>query len=197
VATNYTEASWLRRTWERVATVLAVIGLIDVSSQLIHWAALIHWVVTNYAIVRTWLFGWLPFHIHLEWHDPIVLFLIFLSVTNVGYYRRTGHTIVEVLRLLTRLLIEEDRYALIIVIMCALPAPIIYILIDHSLMFNVTFGVSVVIGALFAPVYLLLTMALLGSAIEAWRWLLVTAAIFGSLVAINQVYVLYLEPLPH
>jgi hypothetical protein len=83
------QAGWLRRTWEKIATVLAVIGLIDLSSQLIHWAALIHWVATKYAIVRAWLFGWLPFHIAPEWHDPIVLFLIFFSVTNLGYYQKT------------------------------------------------------------------------------------------------------------
>jgi DNA-binding transcriptional MocR family regulator len=69
----------LRNTWEKVATVLAVIGLIDVSGQLIHWAELIHWIAEHYAAVRTWLFGWLPFHIPVEWHDPIVLFFIFFE----------------------------------------------------------------------------------------------------------------------
>jgi hypothetical protein len=84
------ESGWLRRAWERVATILAVISLIDVSSQLIHWAKLIHEIAEKYAIVRTWLFGWLPFHIPPEWHDLIVLFSILLSVINVGVYRETG-----------------------------------------------------------------------------------------------------------
>jgi hypothetical protein len=86
-------AGVLRRSWEKIAIVLAVIGLVDVSSQLIKWAASIHWIATKYAIVRAWLFGWLPFHIPPEWHDPIVLFLIILSVTNVGVYRETGPSI--------------------------------------------------------------------------------------------------------
>ena len=88
------QAGWLGRTWEKVATVLAVIGLADLSGQLIKWAAAIHWIITKYAIVRAWLFGWLPFHIPPEWHDPIVLFIILFSVTNVGVYRSTQHTFV-------------------------------------------------------------------------------------------------------
>lgn len=47
------QASWMRRYWEKVATVLAVIGLIDVSSQLIHWAKLLHEIAEKYAIVRS------------------------------------------------------------------------------------------------------------------------------------------------
>src|SRR5258708_19274290 len=84
------QSTWLRRTWEKVAIVLAVIGLVDLSRQLIEWAALVHWIVTKYAIVKIWLFGWLPFHIPPEWHDPIVLLSLLLSVTNVGVYRETG-----------------------------------------------------------------------------------------------------------
>jgi hypothetical protein len=92
-----------------------VIGLADLSGQLIKWAAVIHWIVTKYAIVRAWLFGWLPFHIPLEWHDPIVLFLILLSVTNMALYRETGHSILSLLlhkesrsRILGRLVVEDE-----------------------------------------------------------------------------------------
>jgi hypothetical protein len=98
VATADTEApskpnlSRLRRGWEKMATVLAVIGLIDVSSQLIHWAKLIHEIAEKYAAARTWLFSWLPFHIPLELHDPIVLLLILFSVTNIGLYQGTGRS---------------------------------------------------------------------------------------------------------
>jgi hypothetical protein len=91
-ASTMPQAGWLRRTWEKVATVIAVVGLIDFTGQLIHWAKLIHEIVTQYAVVRGWLFGWLPFHIPPQWHDPIVLLLIFFSMTNVGLYRRTRHT---------------------------------------------------------------------------------------------------------
>jgi hypothetical protein len=40
-------------------------------------------------------------------------------------------------------------------------------------------------------------MSMLEGAFVAWRWVLTTAAIFGALVVINQVYVLWLEPLAH
>jgi hypothetical protein len=78
----------LRRTWEKIATVLALIGLIDLTGQLIKWAGLIHWVAEKYAAVKAWLFSWLPLHIPPEWHDPIVLFLIFFSLTNIAVYRK-------------------------------------------------------------------------------------------------------------
>jgi hypothetical protein len=91
---------WTRSTWEKLATVLAVISLIDLSSQLVKWAALIHWIVENYALVKNWLFGWLPFHIPPEWHDYILLFFIIFSVTNVGFYQRTGRTFARQLYLM-------------------------------------------------------------------------------------------------
>src|SRR5713226_9762871 len=100
--THTDEAGSLRRTWEKVATVLAVIGLADLFGQLIKWAAAIHWIITKYAIVRGWLFGWLPFHIPAELHDIIVLLLIFYSVANGGAYQRTGET-------LTKRLLHELR----------------------------------------------------------------------------------------
>jgi len=78
------------RIWEKTATVLAVISLADLGGQVIKWAAAIHWLIDKYKIVKVWLFAWMPFHIPPEWHDYIVLFLILFSVTNVGFYRRTG-----------------------------------------------------------------------------------------------------------
>jgi hypothetical protein len=50
---------WTRWTWEKLATVPAVISLIDLNRQ----ASLIHWIVEKYAIIKNWLFGWLPFHV--------------------------------------------------------------------------------------------------------------------------------------
>ena len=38
-------------------------------------------------------------------------------------------------------------------------------------------------------------VVLFGAAVLAWRWVLTTVAIFGALIIINQVYVLWLEPL--
>jgi hypothetical protein len=91
---------WVRRNWEMLATVLAVISLIDLSSQLIKWATLIHWLVERYGFVRNWLFGWLPFRVPPEWRNYIVLFLVLFSVTNVGFYKRMGRTYVKQLFLM-------------------------------------------------------------------------------------------------
>jgi hypothetical protein len=224
-----TEASvarvgWVRRTWEKIATVIAVIGLADLSGQLIKWAAAIHLVITKYAIVKAWLFGWLPFHIPPEWHDPIVLLLIFLSVTNMGVYRETGKTYIfyalkhgwnriillalwplkvfnsRINHKYNRIVMKESMlypqgYTAVLAIklivllgFCAFMAffadPIGRILIA---MFVVT---AVVTTAVQSGMSILLDGAFL-----AWRWLLVTAAIFGALVIVNQVYVLWLEPL--
>src|SRR5262249_2528919 len=70
--------------------VLAVISLVDLTRQLVEWAALIHAIAERYAQVRRWLFKWVPFHIPEEWHDYIVLGIISITVMNAGYYRRTG-----------------------------------------------------------------------------------------------------------
>jgi hypothetical protein len=91
-----------RSAWEKLATALAVISLVDLSGQLIKWAALIHWIVERYAIVRNWLFGWLPFHVPPEWRNYIVLFLAVFSVTNLGFYQRTGRTYAKQLFLFFR-----------------------------------------------------------------------------------------------
>jgi hypothetical protein len=222
------KAGWLRRAWERVATVLAVIGLIDVSSQLIHWAKLIHEIAEKYAIVRSWLFGWLPFHIPPEWHDPIVLFLIFFSVTNLGYYQTTKNLfmlfIVKYINTgiwddITEVFTEafkrlNKRHNRSVVVHQIKRIGFKRFLIKQGLMYAVLVGLfsffpwfsnerswwSIVLILFFAavPIAFLAThviMSMLEGAFVAWRWLLTTAAIFGALVAINQVYVLWLEPL--
>jgi hypothetical protein len=216
------QAGWLRRTWEKIATVLAVIGLIDLSSQLIHWAALIHWVATKYAIVRAWLFGWLPFHIAPEWHDPIVLFLIFFSVTNLGYYQKTKRMFMLFIVKYINTGIWDDiteafkRHNRSVVVHHIKRIGFKRFLIKQGLMYAVLVGLfsffpwfsnerswwSIVLIFFFAagPIALLAThviMSMLEGAFVAWRWVLTTAAIFGALVVINQVYVLWLEPLAH
>jgi hypothetical protein len=181
--------SRLRRTWEKVGTVLAVIGLVDVTGQLIKWATVIHWIAERYATARTWLFGWLPFHIPPERHDSIVLLLIFFSVTNLGSYQSAGYTFVDWLRVLLKgFNVEtiEDRWyyifyaasfttALVVVLFLGNYDSIVYILL--------AFASPVLLGLLFV-----LT-------VSGFRWLLVTGAIFGALVAVNYAYVQWLEPL--
>jgi hypothetical protein len=214
---------------------------LTLSSQLIHWAALIHWIVAQYALAKAWLFGWLPFHIPPEWHDPIVLGLILLSVTNMGLYRETGYTIVSLLlhkqsqrRILGRLVVEDEpisskpippyvRWAfrnvglldlhletsdhirsssvfLTLVILAATSAVGLFLYIESYVFTDIRTlmssderlgGLAVIIVILLA----MLIFAILGAVYVARRWLLTTVAIFVALVIINQVYVLWLEPL--
>jgi hypothetical protein len=197
---------FLRYFRGKVSTVLALIGLVDLTSQLIKWAALIHWIASEYAICRTWLFGWLPFHIPPEWHNYIVLSVILFSVTNVGFYRQTGELyFVELLLLPTRLIgispIWERRHVadadgLIFRIsefcwIVSLNIPIIYFL---SLGLHHFFGVELppippqakwlALGAFMGATGILI----------AWRWILGTAFLFGILVGINEIYVHWLAP---
>ena len=83
--------------WARIATFLAILGLIDVSHQLVEWAAVIHELVSGYVAIREEMFRWLPFHIPPDWHNYIFLTGVMLSVANVGYYRETGRIFAVVL----------------------------------------------------------------------------------------------------
>ena len=80
------------RWWEKAGSVLAIFGLADLFGQFVKWAGIVHWLVSQYAAAKAWVFSWLPFHIPPEWHDPIVLLLVLFTVTNLGFYRRTGRT---------------------------------------------------------------------------------------------------------
>jgi hypothetical protein len=189
MATTETEAptasaGWLRRAWQawlQVGGVLAVITLVDLTGQLIKWAAVIHWIAAQYAVVRAWLFGWLPFHILPALHDPIVLLLILFGVANVGVYRRTGRNFVS-------LAISEFGGGFVATIAGAGVALLLTLIISNQYFtpLNIILSIGLAILSL---------MIGFVAAIIAWRWLLITAAIFGALILVNQVYVLWLEPL--
>jgi hypothetical protein len=196
----------LRRAWQKIATVLAVIGLVDLSSQLIKWAALIHWIAETYAAVRAWLFGWL--HLPPEWHDPIVLLLILFSVTNVGLYRRTQHTFIFYLRKGFWLFWINDRdyvknrpVAAALEVAVSWTALIVasvfiyFIEYPHQPSSVAFFFIGFLMTFIVTPIAIPLIMAMSEVISLAWRWLLTTAAIFGALVIVNQVYALWLEPL--
>jgi len=193
------QVGWLRRTWEKIATVLAVIGLIDVTGQLIHWAQLKHEIATQYAIVRAWLFSWLPFHIPPELHDPIVLFLILVSVTNIGIYKTYGITILSVLFARRSLPLSFLRHVpflstvvvpLSILLFTGIALYVAYVFHRHG---DDIYNMATMVTFLLVSYFLFLPTA--AAVFLTWRWLLTTAVIFGALVAINQVYVLWLEPL--
>jgi hypothetical protein len=91
----------LGRVWDKISLALTVLGLIDVTSQLVEWAEFIHWIVQKYKIWRDWLFYFLPFHIPEEWRNYVVILGLAFSVTNIGYYKRTGK--LYILQLITML----------------------------------------------------------------------------------------------
>jgi hypothetical protein len=159
------------------------------TGQLITWASWVHWIAENYATVRAWLFGWMPFHIPREWHDPIILLLIFFSVTNLGSYQSTGLTFVDWLRVLIKgfdVKTIEDRWYFIFYVASFTAALIVVLFLrdyDYIVYILLAFMSPVLLGLLFA-----LT-------VSGFHWLLATAAIFGALVVVNYAYVQWLEPL--
>ena len=206
-----------RTAWEWVCGVLALIGVVDVTSQLIKWAALIHWIVEKYAAVRVWLFGWLPFHVPPELRDYILLFLIFMSVTNVGFYQRTGRMYVKQLFLMltswenpdrtfdgtplsaNKESTREERVLAVLTVGLAVPAGAAAVFYIVQFVWHITkiqrieWGTDEGVGVL----VILFLLALLGGALVAWRWIASTAAAFVVLVAVNELYVRWLEPFAH
>ena len=198
-----------RSTWEKVATVLSLIGLVDLTSQLIKWAAVVHWLAVRYAGVRAWLFSWLPFHIPPEWHDYIVLLTIFLSVANVGFYKQTGKLylfqalITPVLLLFGAISVDEsilkrksgiDGLALEMTELCGL-------MFSQAFMLSLGVWVAHFFGYDASPFFWTVMKwgslcGLIGASgiLIAWRWLIGTAGLFGMLVGINELYVRWLEP---
>ena len=196
-----------RSAWEKLATALAVISLVDLSGQVIKWAALIHWIVEGYVVVRNWLFGWLPFHVPPEWRNYIVLFFVLFSVTNVGFYKRIGRTYVTQLILMLfrnadppfEASTREERVVLGVSAAIFLIAGVVLLFVmvvelvwgdlpgrfDRQTLDRMGIGAFVVCMAVATGIPI------------AWRWLLFTAAVFAALIAVNEVYVRWLEPFAH
>ena len=182
--------------------------LVDLTSQLIKWAGLIHWLAVRYAGVRSWLFSWLPFHIPPEWHNYIVLLMIFLSVANVGFYKQTGKfyffqaLITPVVLLFGGLPVDEsdlkrksgiDGLALQITEFCSL-------MLSQAVLLSAGAWVAHFFGYTASPIFWEVMKwgslcALIGASgiLVAWRWLIGTAFLFGMLVGINEIYVRWLE----
>jgi len=208
--------SWRNRiskVWEKAAAVLTVIGLVDVTKQLIEWAELIHKVAQWYARARAWLFAWLPIHIPPEWHDYIVLSAILLSVINIGYYQRKHKLYVLALQNWvndTRIIVKADRstyteddwvnyLTYIVVEVCGTIGAIVIVMSFILLLVLPPLGmVDVLLFVGRAPLFVALSACVVmiiagGGALAAWRWILVTAFLFGTLAVVNEVYLL-LEP---
>jgi hypothetical protein len=187
-----TSAGPLRRRWEKIATVLAVIGLVDLTGQLIKWAALIHWVAEKYAAIRTWAFSWLPFHIPPKWHDPIVLSLVTFSVLHVYVYQKTGRSSSETLR-------NDQSWNRLVFLTAFITIGIVgWISMDIDIFTHLqtvewTSRTTDIIPVVSVIIYIVAVISI--APFIAWRWILITAAFFGALVLFNQAYLIWLEPL--
>jgi hypothetical protein len=216
--------------WSKAATILAIIGLVDLTHQLIEWAGIIHQIATKYAAVREALFAWLPFHVPHEWHNVIVIGTLLFSIINVGFYRSTGRLyIVEAFKLLLFVAsgflpkflkrFDEDMLSpafwnafdpenienpewpienpetidkLICSISfsvgfaCAFFGLIVWAIVSTPRFDNVYWNtINLVLWS--TSIFLLLGSLL------AWRWILVTAILFGGLFTVNEIYLAWLK----
>jgi hypothetical protein len=207
----------LLAVWPKIANVLAILSLIELTHQLVEWAAFIHEIAVRYAVVRNWMFSILPFTVPPGWHDYIVLCLIYLSVTNIGFYQRTGRMFFS--RMLRQAAFEHylRRHASR---RLRLGGPLLFADIEkRDKSDEIVVLVSYIVGAIgllgffasiiyvnfFAPinerpfdarVALLwsgVTVLIASGALFAWRWILGTALVFGAIVAINEMYVHWMK----
>jgi hypothetical protein len=145
-----------------------------------------------------------------------VLFSILLSVTNVGVYRETGWRIRSMWKAMGTLpqVVAVPLYILLyffLFLVVVAAAGIMYhnivelfgslmpdlnatpgiLLVPIALSVLLWWGLSLILGVGVAVAVLHLIIAF----IVAWRWILITVGFFAALVVINEVYVLWLEPL--
>jgi hypothetical protein len=213
---SFKNTVWLqslsRGLWSKAATILAVIGLVDLTHQLIEWASIIHQIAMKYAEVRELLFAWVPFHIPQKWHDPIILAGILLSVINVGFYRSTGEFYFSALINTSLVFVGKDKFrdrtpdrltnnidfwiynfsllGAFIFFMLGWIAMILsivvgFIWIDEPITHNPLLYVM--------AISILLFLFLVVGSLLAWRWIIVTALLFVGLFAVNEVYVSWLK----
>jgi hypothetical protein len=215
------QPSRLLRCWSIASTGLAVIGLIDLTQQLIEWARVIHYIASKYATTREWFFALFPFRLPVSWHNNIVLLSLVLSVVNIGFFRRTRR--IFLLTLLQAIVYFLFPHGLTPSIRLQ-PDPIDDFVIKYSY-YAFIVGLSLngcliflffIIGIIASFVrsdqeYLLyrcgvsLGMFIMYNGIAifcigagvllAWRWIAVTAIVFGVLIGVNEAYVHFLQPL--
>jgi hypothetical protein len=216
-------SDWRRRVFERIMTVLAIIGLIDVAKQLVEWAELIHSVADKYRFVKEWLFAWLPFHIPPEWHDYIILLSILFTVTSVGFHQRTGRAyalfalqlvvsevgdiLLSCIRwtglwtpnhkplLIETAVVQEVGIPERVYSLLWIPTIALLLLVLGSIAPKPAFGwgISIVIGFAYGFFGMMLTYILVLGAVIAWRWVATTAAVFTGLVVVNEIYMHWLK----
>jgi hypothetical protein len=218
-------ANFFRGPWQYFATAIALISLVDVSKQLIKWAALIHLVAEKYAEWRTWLFSWSPIHFPPEWHNYIVLGCVVFSVSNVGYYRKTGSIF-----LVDALTKPAERFrkfsispsmgmdlldilAYVVTLLCTCLTALWIVAIfgggairlgydvflnneTVSTAFQFTWGRVFAEFASLALDWLLIgTLTASSGILIAWRWILFIGFLFSALVGVNEIYIHWHAPI--
>jgi hypothetical protein len=205
---------WPRWVCEKIGMALAILGLADLFSQQVKWAAAIDWIIADYRIAEAWLFGSLPFHIPAEWQDYISLSGILFGVTAAGNHRETRRLFVfQVFRVTTGLV------ASLVSILPAMlsgrinhlrkrMAPTAEDLLDEPSWFSLVVGlfcVSALLFALFAMggsslvglfaawpllclVFIVATNVMV-CALITLPWIFSTAQSFGVLIVFNEICV--------
>lgn len=93
--------STFSRLWVWASTPLAVIGLASLAEDVVKWARSISYIVEHYKIVKTKSFlfiaPYLPFDFPDAWRDSAILCAVLFSVTSLGYYKKTGRSLLYAL----------------------------------------------------------------------------------------------------
>jgi hypothetical protein len=212
------------RVWDKISIALTILGLIDVTGQVIKWAALVHRLAEIYGNWRDWLFRFLPFQVPPEWHNFVVIGAIIFSVTNIGFYRRTGKIFALQLIFILFLIVAAvtqflpwlpegpklltskghveppsaaatiDDAALLITEIC-LPAGLL--LIGTLPIIYVAFlTINVELTYLFyvGEIIGMICVTIGTGVLIAWRWIIGTSLVFSVLIAVNEIYIHCLIP---
>lgn len=191
----------LRRAWDWVSGALTIIGLASVLDDVIKWAWLAHVIVDVYQStigkIFDWVAPWLPFNIPQEWRSEVALGLIVLSAINFGSWGRgdeiTGRNMPATFRwMLSAALLDEDEPLASI----ARWVGLFVVLAAAAHFIHPGFSLGIILAVVFLCIALLLAVVytLLFSAIAAWRWLAVLAAVFGAIVALNHIWLTFGVP---
>jgi len=217
-------SDWPRWAGEKIATILAVIGLADLFSKQVAWSPAIRWVIGDYRTATAWLFGWLPSPVSSDWQDYILLSGILFAVTAAAHYKHIlrAHRayVVEFMRVvagaiagavllwpaklsgrMAELRTRMTRPAGDFVdktfwISCAAWLSAIVLVGIVIADYSLAFGAGgTLVAFLMLPFVFVVAMYAFACALIALPWVISTAQLFVVLVAVNAIDVYWLTPI--
>jgi hypothetical protein len=84
---------FVKRAWPYIGTVMTVLGLVDLTHQLIEWAQLIHLATMKYVAIREWIFEWMPLRVPTIWRNVIIMGAVTITTASIGYKRKTDNVL--------------------------------------------------------------------------------------------------------